>query len=322
MASVFSRPSPAPFTREIPPSSRSLPSQKHHIFTSAQAQQRPTEGNRSSPADNNVDTTATTSSRRALLASSLVALPLAITAASPSTAAAAATGDGAITRVFFDMEVDRQPFGRIVIAIDGAASGARIGAQRFVDLAVGIEGVSYRRTKFELLQDGYIQDSGVKALSYKANGSTRITGGPDAEYLEDELAASTQKHDAEGVVSLFVRLSDEKESNRVSKDKLVAVKGQFVTVNSTLGEVPNGSGFAITTRPEPGLDGTHLVVGRVVEGMDVVKALAALPRVRDNSKSPFFMAGKAAGDLRANVAERAFGKAFNKIVIEQSGVCP
>ena len=220
------------------------------------------------------------------------------------------------------MEVDRQPFGRIVIAIDGAASGARIGAQRFVDLAVGIEGVSYRRTKFELLQDGYIQDSGVKALSYKANGSTRITGGPDAEYLEDELAASTQKHDAEGVVSLFVRLSDEKESNRVSKDKLVAVKGQFVTVNSTLGEVPNGSGFAITTRPEPGLDGTHLVVGRVVEGMDVVKALAALPRVRDNSKSPFFMAGKAAGDLRANVAERAFGKAFNKIVIEQSGVCP
>lgn len=33
----------------------------------------------------------------------------------------------------------------------------------------------------------------------------------------------------------------------------------------TFGEIPNGSAWAITTRPFPELDETHLVVGRVVQ---------------------------------------------------------
>lgn len=64
----------------------------------------------------------------------------------------------------------------------------------------------------------------------------------------------------------------------------------------------------------------NLVVGRVVEGMEVVRAVAALPRVKDNSGSPFFLAGKAAGDKRAIVAERGFDRAFARIVIEESGL--
>ena len=96
--------------------------------------------------------------------------------------------------------------------------------------------------------------------------------------------------------------------------------------------------------------------------MDVVSRLAALPRVKDNTASPFFQArpgaahglsvlasgaaslrprrrrlallmmqharcpcpilqaGKAAGDKRADVAERAFGRPFAKIVIERCGI--
>lgn len=32
------------------------------------------------------------------------------------------------------------------------------------------------------------------------------------------------------------------------------------------------------------------------QGMDVVAALAALPRVKDNTNSPFFQAGKLSGE--------------------------
>ena len=52
-----------------------------------------------------------------------------------------------------------------------------IGGQRFLDLAQGKEGVAFRKTKFELLEDGFIQNSGLKALSYQASGRTAITGG-------------------------------------------------------------------------------------------------------------------------------------------------
>jgi hypothetical protein len=105
-----------------------------------------------------------------------------------------------------------------------------------------------------------------------------------------------------------------------SKDKLVAVKGQLVTVTETLGGVPNGTSFTITTRPCPDLDRTNLVIGRVVEGLDVVDRIAALPRVKNNKNSPFFQAGKLGGDKRANVAERSFDKPFSKVVVERSGV--
>ena len=66
------------------------------------------------------------------------------------------------------------------------------------------------------------------------------------------------------------------------------MNGQLVTVTETFGELPNGTAFAITTQPQPELDSTNLVVGRLVSGADVVERLAALPRVKDNSDSPFF----------------------------------
>ena len=52
----------------------------------------------------------------------------------------------------------------------------------------------------------------------------------------------------------------------------------------------------------------------------MVDALAALPRVPDNTSSPFFQAGKRAGDKRADVAERSFGKPYAKVVIDACGL--
>jgi hypothetical protein len=101
--------------------------------------------------------------------------------------------------------------------------------------------------------------------------------------------------------------------------KLVAEKGKLVEVIERSGIVPNGTGFAITTGPAPALDATHLIVGRVVQGMDVVMQLDKLPVVKNNSGSPFFIVGKAVGDKRANVAELGFDRPFNKVTVSASG---
>lgn len=68
----------------------------------------------------------------------------------------------------------------------------------------------------------------------------------------------------------------------------MAYQGKLVTVQEQQGNVPNGSGFAITTAAAPDLDATNLVVGEVVQGLDVVEAIAQLPAVKANRGSPFF----------------------------------
>lgn len=72
------------------------------------------------------------------------------------------------------------------------------------------------------------------------------------------------------------------------KTKLVAEKGKLVEVVERSGIVPNGTAFAITTGAVPDLDSTHLIVGEIVEGMDVVRQLDKLPVVKNNTNSPFF----------------------------------
>ena len=83
---------------------------------------------------------------------------------------------------------------------------------------------------------------------------------------------------------------------------------------------PNGTAFCITTAAAPTLDGTSLVVGRVVEGMDLVQRIAALPTVPDNTGSPLFAAAKSIGDKRASVAELGFNRPYAKVVVKGSGV--
>lgn len=51
-------------------------------------------------------------------------------------------------RVFFDISVDNQPYGRIIIEI---FPDVKLGSQRFLDLAIGISGVGYRLSKFDAL---------------------------------------------------------------------------------------------------------------------------------------------------------------------------
>lgn len=218
-------------------------------------------------------------------------------------------------RAFFDITVDGVSFGRIEIQTFGNAS-SRIGEQRFLDLAKEIQGVGYKRGKITQLQDSYIVGGGLTSLSYAANGETGIAGGVTAEYLEDELQASTLKHESAGLVSLNILPMKDLES----KDSMKAIDGKFVNVTQVFGQRPNGTEFYITTGPAPDLDGINLIIGRVVSGMDVVKNVQKLPRVKNNTNSPFFQAGKTFKDRRANVAELSFDRPFSKVLIKTCGL--
>eukprot|EP00884_Botryococcus_braunii_P002242 jgi/Botrbrau1/12018/Bobra.247_2s0022.2 len=215
-------------------------------------------------------------------------------------------------QVFFDVRVDNEQKGRITIQL---YPDVPIGAERFLELAEGRDGVSYRLSKIDGIAETYIKSSGVKSLSYAADKATPIAGGDTVEQLEVELDECRHRHDDAGIVSLIVRDSRDRDV----KERLVAYQGKLVKVQDAVGEVPNGTGFAITTAASPDLDATNLVVGRVVEGMDLVAQIASLPAVKANTNSAFFQAAKIAGDKRALVAEKGFGRPFSKIVISKSG---
>lgn len=227
-------------------------------------------------------------------------------------AAHADGGDGA-ARCFLEISVDGNKVGRMVIQMINTSS---VGSRRFIDLCVGKEGVGYRRSKFDAIFPGtFIRNVGVQTLSYGEEESL-IAGGESTAELERELAASNDRHNSAGIVSLQVRSTQE----MLESTKLVAVKGKLREVSEKSGIIPNGTGFAITLGAAPELDRVNLVVGRIVEGMDVLAELAALPVVKDNSGSLFFQAGKVIGDKRANVAEMGFNRPFNKITISASGM--
>jgi len=219
------------------------------------------------------------------------------------------------TDVYFEIGVDGQPKGRVVVRIHNVES---TGGKRFMELAQGIQGVGYRRTAFTRVAGSSVYNAGVRSFNLTGtNQPVHVTGGDSSLYLLEEWKTSVDKHDRAGLVSLELYRDD---SEFVPTEKLVATKGKLVTVKDAPPPQPNGSAFAITTAAEPELDRTNLVVGEVVEGMDVIEELQKLPTVKDNSSSPFFMAAKSMGDTRATVAEQAFGRPFARVNVLRSGV--
>ena len=211
--------------------------------------------------------------------------------------------------------MDGEPAGRVVVEL---ISESRIASQRFLDLVVGLGGVRYRNSKVLELMDNYIAIEGVRRLSY-GGGESQIAGGEDVLDLERELGSTRLSFDGPGLVSLIV--ADDKPRN--ISQRVVAVKGKLVSVEREEGaERPNGTGFAITTGPAPELDGRNIIVGKVVQGEDIVQRISQLPKNKPNTSSPYFQAGKAIGDKRANVAERAFNRPLAKAVIVSAGILP
>ena len=76
---------------------------------------------------------------------------------------------------------------------------------------------------------------------------------------------------------------------REVRDKMVAYNGKLIKVQEVRGKSnANGTGFAITLGPAQLLDNTNLIVGEVVDGIDVIERISKLPKVKSSSNSPFF----------------------------------
>ncbi|KAG1674603.1 hypothetical protein FOA52_001852 [Chlamydomonas sp. UWO 241] len=219
--------------------------------------------------------------------------------------------------VFFTVTIEGQPAGRIVVQL---FDDPGIASQRFRDLAVGKGGVGYRLNRIDGIFETHLRVEGVKSLSYSATGESFIAGADSLAELRTEMALSTRKHDAPALVSLIV---EEVDDARPITEKFVARDGKFITVQMQAGEAPNGTAFVITRGPAPDLDRTNLVVGKVVEGMDLVETVAALPFSKPRVEwydGPFFEAGKAMGDKRAVVAEKGFNRPFKRVIIKKAGL--
>ncbi|WVZ71960.1 hypothetical protein U9M48_020487 [Paspalum notatum var. saurae] len=212
-------------------------------------------------------------------------------------------------KAFLDVSIGGESAGRITVGLFGDAAPA--GASRFLSL---VTGVGYRRKEFVKIVPGYVQHGGV--VSYPAVPAVTERLAAEADALRSRCGAGAPVHAAAGAVSIVVR----DPGLPPPKPKLVAKGGKLAVEEEQAGVAPNGTEFVITTGAAPGLDESAVLVGRVLDGMDVVAKIAAVPTVKDNAGSPYFRVAKLIGDKRAVVAERGFNRPYTKILVTNCGV--
>ncbi|KAG8072485.1 hypothetical protein GUJ93_ZPchr0006g42829 [Zizania palustris] len=158
-------------------------------------------------------------------------------------AAAAAAGAARNPRCYLDVSIDGDMEGRIVVELD--VSVAPRTAENFRALCTGEKGVS-AATGATLHYKGSCIHRIVKGFMVQGGDITAGdgTGGESIYGLNFEDENFVLKHERKGMLSM-----------------------------ANAGPNTNGSQFFITTTRTPHLDGKHVVFGRVIKGMGVVRSM-------------------------------------------------
>ncbi|KAL0894793.1 hypothetical protein ABMA27_013319 [Loxostege sticticalis] len=143
-------------------------------------------------------------------------------------------------QVYFDIQDEDKPLGRVVIGLFGDLAPKAV--KNFKVLATkGIKGKSYKGTSFNRIIKRFMVQGG-DVVADDGTGSISIYG----ETFADENL------DTEHSIAGFVSMANK-------------------------GKNTNGCQFIITTTGTPWLDNLHTVIGKVVEGQNVVHLLEHTP---------------------------------------------